>query len=164
MRLFIAIPFDDEMKKALFDMQEELRKIGMTGRYVPISNLHLTLAFIGEYGNPDKVLDVMDAVYYEPVSIALDGVGHFGDLYWAGIAESDALKKYVKRLRRELANSGIPFDRKKFSPHITLVRSARYRGEESVSVLDIPKVSMVAESVSLFMSNRGKHGMIYTEF
>ena len=55
MRLFIAITLSKEMKNALITYMHQLKKQGVEGRYVPAQNLHMTLAFIGEYGDPDKV-------------------------------------------------------------------------------------------------------------
>ena len=49
MRLFIAIQLSDEMKKALVACMHDLKKQGVEGNYVPAQNLHMTLAFIGEY-------------------------------------------------------------------------------------------------------------------
>ena len=126
MRLFIAIRLDDAIKNALTGMQATLRAARVSGNYTKIENLHLTLAFIGEYGDPDRVLEVMRTVPFEPIPIRLEGFGSFGDLYWCGLAQQDRLTAYVKRLRRTLAETGIPFDRKHFSPHITLLRKASF--------------------------------------
>ncbi|MCR4764418.1 MAG: RNA 2',3'-cyclic phosphodiesterase [Lachnospiraceae bacterium] len=163
MRLFIAINFDDNLLEALTDFQDDLRVQGVTGNYTSRENLHITLAFIGDYGNPDEVLDAMEQVTFEPLEIRLDGVGHFGDLFWVGLAENPALAAYVKRLRRELAARGIPFDKKRFSPHITLIRKASYRGGRLIPVEEAPTGVMTATRVSLMKSERGKRGMIYTE-
>ena len=70
---------------------------------------------------------------------------------------------YVKRLRRVLAGTGIPFDRKKFSPHITLIRRAEYDRRRSFPGVEIPDVSMQVSGVSLMRSDRTKSGMVYTE-
>lgn len=163
MRLFIAIQFEENMIDALTDFQEDLRGKGVTGNYTRRENLHITLAFIGDYGNPDEVLDAMEQVDFQPFGISLEGVGSFGDLFWAGIAENPELAGYVKRLRREMSARGIPYDKKRFSPHITLIRKASYRHGEQIPASDPPKGTMTATRVSLMRSDRGKQGMIYTE-
>lgn len=160
MRLFIAIRFDDCIKDALIEVQSTLRANHVGGNYTKIENLHLTLAFIGEYGDPDRVLETMQTVPFEPIPIRLEGFGSFGDLYWCGFARQDRLTAYVKRLRRALAEAGIPFDRKRFSPHVTLLRKASF---DRMSGVTVPDASMTADSVSLMRSERGKSGMIYTE-
>ena len=163
MRLFIAIQFSAEMMDALLDVQSELKSFDVRGRYSPPENLHLTLAFIGEYGNPDAVMDALASVPFGPFQLRLDRIGNFGDLYWAGIAENPKLAAFVKRLRHALADRNIPYDRKRFSPHITLVRKAEYRGESQLPPVHAPKGEMKVAAVSLMRSDRGKHGMIYTE-
>ena len=163
MRLFIAIQFEDHILDALTAFQKELKAQGVTGNYTKRENLHITLAFIGEYGNPDAVLDVMERVDFEPIEIRLDGVGCFGEIFWAGLADNPELTDYVKRLRRELSAQGIPYDKKRFSPHITLIRKFSYRGGKRIPIQNAVQGSMIATRVSLMLSERGKNGMIYTE-
>ena len=67
MRLFIAIQFSPEILDALVGVQSELKSFDVRGRYSPPENLHLTLAFIGEYGDPDRVLETMRGVPFSTV-------------------------------------------------------------------------------------------------
>ena len=163
MRLFIAIQFEENILDALTDFEADLKSQGVTGNYTRRENLHITLAFIGEYGNPEDILDAMEQVEFRPIEISLRGVGSFGELFWVGPAGKRQLTGYVKRLRREPAQQGIPYDKKRFSPHITLIRKYSSRGGREIPVSDPPKGSMVATKVSLMLSERGKNGMIYTE-
>ena len=159
MRLFIAIRLSEPMKEALIDAQNKMYGHGVRGRYTSEENLHLTLAFIGEYPDPDAVTDALSGVSFTPFDITLEGMGCFGSLWWAGMRESSPLAATARRIRRALAENGIPFDRKRFSPHITLIRNAS--GE--MPGIWIPPVSMTVEAISLMRSERGKRGMIYTE-
>ena len=163
MRLFIAIELSAPMKDALEQIQTDMRRRSMHGGFTPRDNLHLTLAFIGEYTDPDAVLDAMDAVPFTPFPLRLEGFGHFGDLWWAGLSGSEALTAYVRRLRHALAEGGIPFDRKRFTPHITLVRRAVWDGRAALPAVSVPAASMEVRRVSLMRSDRGRNGMIYTE-
>lgn len=163
MRLFMAIEFDEEILQALTKLQSEWKVSGVRGNFTPALNLHLTLVFIGEYGNPTAVLEAMNSVPLIPFSLQLDGVGSFRDLYWAGLRKNDALANYVSRLRRALANHGIPYDRKNFSPHITLVRRAEFNGRVEELLKNPPVGEMEVKCVSLMSSTRGKNGMIYTK-
>ena len=154
MRLFIAISLSPEMKDALNQVQRQMKAQHVSGNYTPVENMHLTLAFIGEYPDPDAVR--LPPV--KPFEIVLDGFGCFGELWWAGLRPCPPLDRCVAALRRGLAGDGIPFDRKRFSPHITLLR--RGVGRPAVQV---PRVGMTVDHVSLMRSDRGRHGMIYTE-
>ena len=159
MRLFVAIGLSDAMKDALIDIQDEMYDHGVRGNYTKEENLHLTLAFIGEYADPQAVLDELSRVFFAPFTLTLEGVGRFGDLWWAGMKESAPLNAVARRVRRALAEKGIPYDRKRFSPHITLLRKAS--GE--VPGIRTAPVSMTVSALSLMRSDRGKNGMIYTE-
>ena len=151
------------MIKTLTDLQEDLRNCGVRGRFTPPENLHMTLTFIGEYGNPEEILDIMNRVNFEPFVLKLEGLQHFRDMFFARISDNPALAAYVRRLRRNLAEWDIPFDRKKFSPHITLMRKVSLpKGADGVPVY-VPQKEILVERISLFRSERGKHGMIYTE-
>lgn len=159
MRLFIAINLSPEMKNALTAAQRAMYHRGVRGNFTPEENLHLTLAFIGEYPSADAVMDALSSVTFTPFDLALDGVGRFGELWWAGLRESTALTAVVRRVRRALAESGIPFDRKRFTPHITLIRKA---SRDAAGITIAPK-TMTVRTVSLMSSRRGRNGMIYTE-
>ena len=162
MRLFLAISLEGTMRQSILALQEQWKSLGVKGHFVPPENLHLTLAFIGEYGNLDAVTDAMSDVSFQPFAIRLDGAGNFHDTYWAGIAASDPLFSCVRRLRRALAEHGIPYDRKKFAPHITLVRKTEFTGSMDTLLQHLPTGEMDVHEISLMRSDRGKNGMIYT--
>ena len=165
MRLFISINLDNNIKDALLSVQNAMRLKGVRGNFTRPENMHLTLAFIGEYSDPDYVRDVIDSIVMAPFDIGLNGMGAFGSLWWVGIEKNDRLETLARILRRRLAEADIPFDKKRFSPHITIVRKP-----ESVLPLtpgdyaDILRgKSMMVDHISLMRSDRGKNGMIYTE-
>ena len=65
----------------------------------------------------------------------------------------------MRRLRRALAEKGIPFDRKNFNPHITLVRKAFLKNglpenllkESGLRTTDADLVSLMQQSLSFLM-------------
>ena len=159
MRLFIAIKLNSEIRNALTDVKKHLIRRGIRGNYTNTDNLHITLAFIGEYDEPDYVTEVISEVPFSPFPFSLSTLGHFGNLWWVGLDDNDELDSYVKRLRKALSEAGIPFDKKKFSPHITLIRKAI----GSLPAVSVPKTTMSVDHISLMRSERGPKGMIYTE-
>lgn len=168
MRLFISIQLNDEMRDALTQIQHSMQRQGVRGNFTREENLHLTLAFIGEYPDPYDVKDIIDQIGFDAFAITLEGLGSFGSLWWAGVSKSDDLKALAKQVRHGLADAGIPFDRKKFSPHITLVRKPEVFGERSRMIpervlAELPAAEMTVDHISLMRSERGRHGMIYTE-
>lgn len=162
MRLFVAIQFNKEMIDTLEALQGDLQFCGVHGSYTRPENLHLTLAFIGEYAEPQVVLDALETVNFLPFNISLDLPGVFRDLWWTGIKYSPALEAVVRRIRKALAEADIPFDKKRFKPHITLVRRAKVNGDPPTCQYVYP-TQMTVDRISLMRSDRGKRGMIYTE-
>ncbi len=160
MRLFIAIPLAEEMKKELVACMHDLKKQGVEGSYVPAQNLHLTLAFIGEYDNPAQVKKVLESVPLQPFRLSLSEKGNFGDILWAGVKGNQKLKTYVKDLRAALKAAGIPFADDKFIPHITLIRKASARKSYEVR---LPKAEMMVKRASLLKSEMKGGKTVYKE-
>lgn len=160
MRLFIAIRLSDEMKKALVTCMHDLKKQGIEGNYVPAQNLHMTLAFLGEYDDPSKVKEVIRKVPLPEFRLALSEKGNFGNILWAGVKGNQKLKTYVKDLRAALAAEGIPFDKEKFVPHITLIRKVSAKKSYQVH---LPKADMTVKKASLMRSEQKNGKMVYKE-
>ena len=156
MRLFIAIQLSDEMKKALVACMHDLKKQGVEGNYVPAQNLHMTLAFIGEYDDPGKVKEVIGKVPLPEFRLSLSEKGNFGNILWAGVKGNQKLKTYVKDLRAALAAEGIPVDKEKFVPHITLIRKFSVKKPYQ---FHLPKAEMTVKKASLMKSEQ-KNGKV----
>jgi 2'-5' RNA ligase len=161
MRIFIALQPTLMFQDTLASLQDQLRAAGVTGRYLTPSNLHMTLAFIGEW--PEDVTENLPGVD-RPFALKLSHIGFFPEakVLWAGVEKSDALARLAGRVRHSLAEAGIPFDPKKFNPHITLVRKPSVPGGVIISEMEIPPAVMTVKEVCLYRSDRGKNGMVYT--
>lgn len=161
MRLFAALQPTETFRDALAGLQDRLRAAGVTGRYLNPSNLHMTLAFIGEW--PDDVTAVLPPVE-RPFSITLSHIGFFpeANVLWAGVKPCEALEHLAGCVRHSLAENGIPFDPKRFNPHFTLARKPSVPSGAIFSEIAIPAASMKVVKVCLYRSDRGKNGMEYT--
>ena len=161
MRLFVALRPSGEFRAALSALQDRLREAGVSGRYLDPSNLHLTLAFIGEW--PEDITSFLPAVVC-PFPMVLSRLGIFPEakVLWAGPEPSEELNRLAEQVRRILTEKGIPYDPKEFNPHITLVRKPAVPAGTDLSELFIPSVSMTVDRVCLYRSDRGEHGMVYT--
>ena len=161
MRLFTAIQPSPGFRAALEDLQQRLLEAGVTGKYREPDGLHLTLAFIGEW--PEDITELLPAVR-KPFSVTLSHLGIFpeANVLWAGVEPCEELDLLAKQVRHRLADAGIPFDRKSFSPHITLARKPFMPEKVILSEIPVPRVSMIVNDVCLYRSDRGKDGMVYT--
>ena len=161
MRLFVAVQLSPDVKRALTQLQNRLRDAGVSARYVDPDNLHLTLAFIGEW--PEDITELLPVVR-KPFSVTLSHLGIFpeANVLWAGVDPCEELDLLAKQVRHRLADAGIPFDRKSFNPHITLARKPFVPEKVVLSEIQVPRVSMIVDDVCLYRSDRGRDGMVYT--
>ena len=100
---------------------------------------------------------------FEPFTLKLAGLGAFGELWWASLEESAELDALVRRLRRALADASIPFDRKAFRPHVTIIRKPTYKNDPRLGSLAVPQAETTVGRISLMLFTGGATGVIYTE-
>ena len=160
MRLFIAIELSDPMKKALVGVMHEMKKQGVNGSFIPMQNLHMTLAFIGESNQVDEIRQVMDSIPLEKARLSFSEFGWFKDLMWIGIKGNQKIKKYVADLRKALKDASIPCDTEKFEPHVTILRNLK--GKKPAG-LTVPKEDMMITKISLMRSDYKDGKRVYRE-
>ncbi|MEN9316485.1 MAG: hypothetical protein RIS35_2878 [Pseudomonadota bacterium] len=126
-RWFIALRPSPASRRALHAQGRRLaRRFG--GRVVPENRIHLTLAFIGMApGDLAPVLCETLAGLPPPGGLTVDRIGSFdGRLLWIAPSSPPGwLGLLSDTVREALARLEVPFDRKAFRPHVTLVRDAR---------------------------------------
>ena len=159
MRIFIAIQLSDEMKAAVTGTMHELKKAGVKGSYIPSQNLHLTLAFIGETKDAGVIKDAVKDLSFKPFRLSLSDMGTFGDLLWVGLKGNQGLSAIVRDVRAALEAAGIPYDGKKFVPHITIVRNMI----GSYQKVPSPKGEMMVKKISVMRSDIKEGKRVYTE-
>ena len=161
MRLFVALQPSPGLQKALAELQQRLRAAGVTGRYLDPANLHLTLAFIGEW--PADVTALLPPVQ-APFSIALSHVGIFprAKVLWAGVRPSEALSGLAAQVRQHLQAAKIPYDPQDFNPHITLIRKPLLPRDDLLPEIQVPPAAMRVRDVCLYRSEHRENGMAYT--
>ena len=161
MRLFVGLCPSDGFRAALSVLQDRLHAAGIAGRYLDPSNLHMTLAFIGEW--QEDITPVLPPVE-RPFPMALSRCGLFPEakVLWAGVEASGGLDSLAQKVRSNLAEYGIPFDPKPFNPHITLVRKPAVPEGVALSGIEVPPAVMTVDEVCLYRSVHGEHGMEYT--
>lgn len=124
-RLFVAVDLPENTK-------EELGRIcfGLPGaKWVPPDQLHLTLRFIGEVdgGLFREIREDLEHVEARGFPMRLQGLGYFPPrqeprVLWVGMEKSELLLQLRKRVDRQLAQLGVPPEKRNFSPHITIAR------------------------------------------
>jgi 2'-5' RNA ligase len=163
-RLFIAIIFNSDTQYNLLALRDELRSFSKRGNYTVPENLHLTLVFLGECDakQATDIKEVMDAITFAPFDLMIERIGRFkrndGDLWWAGVRESKKLMDLQQKLTDRLLAKGFKFDKRQYSPHITLGRKV----QTDTSPWQIPIFGETITSIDLMKSERIGGKLTYT--
>lgn len=126
-RWFVALRPDPAARDRLARIARQLAT-HTRGRATPAEKIHLTLLFIGEAPRASESdLAALVRTLPEGAPVALEQIGGFDDrLLWIGPARCpDWLRQMSDSVRQGLDALGIAYDRKRFVPHLTLVRGAR---------------------------------------
>jgi len=134
------------------------------GRAAVSSNLHLTLAFVGEIETSRvatlQAIGLAATAAVAPFTLALDRIGAFrsAGITWIGTSTlAPALGHIVQRLTDELSNAGFPTERRPFQPHVTLARRCR----QVASAELVAPIAWRVESVVLNGSESVRGGVQY---
>jgi len=143
-RIFIAIDInsDSSMTNMFAFFRQELKDERI--RWVKPSNIHLTLAFLGDMDNQDIdrakniVSNTVDKFKY--FTLQWDCPGVFRDLnrprvIWLGLKENRELNKLREELCDQLRQAGLYSDKKAFSPHLTLGRMKFIKNRDKLAAL-----------------------------
>lgn len=160
LRLFYALWPDDATRASLMQLQS-----GIHGRTIPYSNLHITLAFLGQ--QPAAALpvlkDILADLQASPMLLTLDRVSFFNKsrIAWAGMHDiPEDLIQLQRSLVRALEENNIDFDRHPgFTPHVTLARDAAPPPD-----MVFEPIVWRADQVVLVQSATGNQGAFYEVF
>ena len=166
MRAFLALDIPDDVAGALIRVQSAIA----FGRPVPEQNLHLTLAFLEDAPQPalEDLHDLLTGLRAKPVEICFTGIDSMTEaergLIFAAVARSDALQALHDRIASLCRQAGLDMPRRRFRPHVTLMRAgrrpdgvARDRLAASLGARpDLP--GFTARAVTLYRSTLGPRG------
>jgi 2'-5' RNA ligase len=146
---------------------------GLPGaRWVDPDNYHITLRFIGDVDQSvaDDICSVLGGGRRrDSVSVTLDGLGSFGGerprAVFARAAPGNGLAELQAEQERLVRRVGLPPEKRKFTPHVTL---ARLRDASPIDVAgyiatrgQFPKLSFTARRFVLFSARDSVGGGPY---
>ncbi|MFX0050785.1 MAG: RNA 2',3'-cyclic phosphodiesterase [Candidatus Hermodarchaeota archaeon] len=99
-------------------------------RVVKLSQLHLTLKFLGEVPNPriSTIKEAIERIDEPQFEIELKSMGCFPNpnyirVVWIGISKgNEQLMQITQTVEELLTPMGFPKEKRKYSPHLTLAR------------------------------------------
>jgi 2'-5' RNA ligase len=146
MRLFVAVDPPTEALDQLAEFTSGLTVVQAGARVTARHLWHVTLAFIGEVPD-DRLPAAMEAVDgavvgQESIALRIARGGRFGrgrfTVLWAGI-EGD-LRPLRLALGKQLRRVRLPYDAKRFHPHLTIARPGDRLTRDEIDV-DVAKLA-----------------------
>lgn len=124
-RLFVALEMPEEAVAGLVRLCSGLPGASWTDP----ADLHLTLRFIGEVDH-DTFVEIgqgLHEIMLRPFELTLKGLGLFPPRgeprhLWAGVEDGAVVEPLRRRVDRVVDAAGVPRERRRFVPHVTLAR------------------------------------------
>jgi len=169
MRLFVALDLPYDLRQRLAGLA-----VGLQGaRWVPPENYHVTLRFIGEAPShrAEEIDLALAALRGRAFSLVVSGVGTFEKsgrvtALWAGVERNPALEHLQTKIETALQRAGVPTERRRFAPHITLARLDNPPGDKLVGWVQSHNLfksdPVTVAHFTLFSSRLGKEQSVYT--
>ncbi len=169
MRLFVALDLPWEIKQTLAGFALNLPG----ARWVPAGNFHLTLRFIGEANRlQSEAIDLaLTNLRGRGFQFTLSGAGWFekagrASSLWVGAERNEALLRLQAKIETALQRAGLPAEKRRFTPHVTLARMdmpVSPRFAEFVQARNLYRSPpIVVKHITLFSSHLGSDQPHYT--
>lgn len=171
MRVFIAVEFEDEVKRYLKEVQDIVKTTTYNGHYTYYKNFHLTVKYIGEIYNGEyqELCDCIDDICSKtpPFSIKIGDLGFFNkkttNIVWVGVTRGkDHFIKLHKTTDKITNLSGFPPEMRKFRPHITIGKKVVFNNGRVALGLPYYKEEITVKKLTLFQSHRVDGVLTYT--
>lgn len=145
MRLFIAIPLNDDVREEIEKVVGILSENVEGVRWVRRQNWHVTVKFLGKTP-AEKVPGIIDVLknisVLLPLEMEIRDVGAFSSLgsarvVWVGAYdESRTVHKIYSEIEKGTKKLGFPVEKRGYNPHITIGRARKKPVRLSVEMLE----------------------------
>ena len=188
-RTFVAIELDDDLRKAVAKVQEQIQEQlmgplrhtapGVRIQWVRPGSIHLTLKFLGDIDEA-RVEEIRAALVpavqtQSRFAVDVGGLGVFPDLraprvLWIGLlSQVDALMRLAAEVEAALNGVGFPPESRPLSPHLTLARIKERSREVGKGLADSGLMAqpfrvgnLAVHAVCLMKSDLKPSGAVYT--
>ena len=143
-------------------------------KWEPIEKLHLTLKFLGDTKEEliSKLTDAISKILssYDCLELVFSEFGLFkkegkAKILWIGIKENRELLSMSNEIDEVCVGFGFPKERRKFNPHLTILRIKGYEDTKRIDKLintGFEPIQFTADTVTFFRSILNPNGSVYT--
>ena len=172
-RTFIALELPDELKEKLVEIRNDFYHDDGKVRWEAKNKLHLTFKFLGDTDESEivtiweEVLKILEQ--FKPFSMTFNGFGIFKRdgqprIFWAGFKENKVLENLVNEIDNKCSKYGFPIEKRKFSPHLTLLRIKGYEKIDLIYKIVNTKfepINFIANTITFYKSELKPSGSEY---
>jgi RNA 2',3'-cyclic 3'-phosphodiesterase len=169
-RAFFGLPVPEPQREELGRFITECAALAPNFRWTAISNLHLTIRFIGSVDRDvvEAIADRLGAQARAGFEIELGEIGTFKRsrlvrVVWLGLRSgAEAARALAAKVEAECVSAGLEADQRAFTAHVTLARARPRDGSELPALPAVPQLgSWRAGELVLFSSHLSKSGAIH---
>lgn len=165
MRLFIAVQLPEEVIDYLKELQNELK---IEGKLAKVKDFHLTLRFLGEVDDAEKVKELLKSVEFNSFDAKTTDIGVFPNesymkVIWVGVEP----KKQIIELKDRIEKVLYPMfgTDSRFHPHLTLARiksiNNKKQAKDKISSLKTEGKSFNVDKFCLIKNTLTPEGPVY---
>ncbi|GGL64790.1 RNA 2',3'-cyclic phosphodiesterase [Wenxinia marina] len=173
MRCFVALPLPAGPVRALEAVQDGLK----LGRPTDPEQMHLTLAFLGERPDADieAAHEALSDIRRPAFEVRIRGLDTFrtpdgGLTIWAALADPAPVAALAAKVRSALHGVGLPLERRRFRPHVTLTRLSPAEATDEPAIARalarwsaFPCPPFTADEMVLYRSTLLKSGAVHDD-
>ena len=159
--MFVAADVPDAVRSEAGRLKRILAPRIPEARWTLLSNLHVTLAFLGETSSADAIAQAMRTVAAASAApdVRLDGAGAFPSerrarIVWIGLAGDGSLATIAGRVAAALHPLGFEPEDRPFSAHLTIARLRTPRPVD-LSGIVVASESFRPPGIALYRSHLG---------
>ena len=170
LRLFTGIRLPLYLRQQLSLLQG-----GIPGaRWTNIEDYHITLSFIGnvDEATAEDIDEVLSGIRIPTFKLSLKGAGCFtrGDTpgyLWIGIEHNELLHRLKEKIDHILEAHKLPFEKRKYTPHVTVARLKNSTGTEAAEFIQRHNLftggPFEVDEFTLYQSHHVNEGPTYEE-
>ncbi|MEG8988257.1 RNA 2',3'-cyclic phosphodiesterase [Ignavibacteria bacterium 4148-Me] len=174
-RTFIALELPEQELKKIIEIKNNCIKDYDKIKWEPINKLHLTLKFLGDTDETfiPEINSELEKILknYEIFELTFDKFGLFikdkkPRILWIGLKDNVKLNNLVQEIDNVVSQFGFEKEKRKFTPHITLLRikdkdEKFYKDFYKLTQVEIPEINFKANKITFFKSTLLKTGSVY---
>lgn len=138
-RLFISLDIPEDILDNLIKQRDEIYGEHNFVSWEKKEKMHITLKFLGDVGDytTDLLITRLDEIVYNEINIEFDKFAFFKKqnmlkILFASIIENERVTELFDKVENECELCGFKKEKRKFHPHITLLR---LKGKEDLNNL-----------------------------